>query len=346
MRNKFPEPRRLKSGSWNVQVMVEGVRVSVTANTKAECKAKVYELLNPTPQEPVVRVIYENRPAHKEEKDTRELPTLYDAIDSYVERRENVLSVSTIRGYRMIQKHRFQSVIDTPINKIDWQVVVNQESLLCSSKTIKNAFGLIKAVSKEYNVYVGNIRLPQLIRKELPYLDAEQFQIFYDKIQGDKYELEIMIAMHGLRRSECLSVRREDFENGVIHVRGATVMDENSIFVHKETNKNSKSRRDVIIKFSRMNALICERGKGYIIQCDPETIRKRINTICKENGFPEVGWHGLRRSAASYFVQKGVPEKVIMDEFGWDDIYTMHQRYVNFSKKEKQKMLQEAMVGF
>ena len=37
---KVPEPRKLKSGTWFVQLRLDGQSISVTAPTKTECRTK------------------------------------------------------------------------------------------------------------------------------------------------------------------------------------------------------------------------------------------------------------------------------------------------------------------
>ena len=81
---KVPKPRQLPSGSWFGRVTVDGERCSITAASEAEyyAKAKAIKL-----------------GLIAAEKKAPSL-ALGKAIDDYIESKENVLSPSTILGYR------------------------------------------------------------------------------------------------------------------------------------------------------------------------------------------------------------------------------------------------------
>ena len=113
---KLPEPRRLKSGMWNVQVQIEGKRISVTEPTAELCRNKAM-LLKAQGKNGLLQL-------HKPTS-----ITLRQAMDNYIAVRSNILSPSTIAGYRDIQRLRFQEVMDSPISSVkNWQAVVNNES--------------------------------------------------------------------------------------------------------------------------------------------------------------------------------------------------------------------------
>ena len=128
---KLPKAKKLPSGRWNVQVMVDGRRVSLTADTEKEviALAAKYKV---DAKAPVKR--------------QKRIP-LSEAIDIYTDSKKDVLAPSTLRGYETIKKHRFkglmkQNVYD--ITKAEVQRAVNQESRECSPKTVTNAYGLIR----------------------------------------------------------------------------------------------------------------------------------------------------------------------------------------------------------
>ena len=123
---KLPEPRKLKSGSWNAEIMVCGQRLSFTASTKEECKAWLLKIKSTHTDGH--GIVHSDR------------ATVGGLIDAYIDSRTNVLSPSTIRGYKMIRKNRWTNISNKNVNAIhDWQVVVNNEAKLCGPKTLKNA---------------------------------------------------------------------------------------------------------------------------------------------------------------------------------------------------------------
>ena len=146
---KLPEPKKRKSGTWYIQLRLNGVSHYVNGSTAKECRDKARLLKS------------EYSAGVREIK--KGVPTLTEAIDRYIEKRRNTLSPSTIDGYRRIQKNRFPSVMGLPLDaKTDWQDVCNAESLLCSPKTLRNAFRFIVSVLWENVINAPKVTLPTL----------------------------------------------------------------------------------------------------------------------------------------------------------------------------------------
>ena len=137
------------------------------------------------------------------------VPTLTEAIDRYIEKRRNTLSPSTIDGYRRIQKNRFSSVMGLPIDaKTDWQAVCNAEALLCSPKTLRNAFRFVVSVLGENGINAPKVTLPPLNTNMRQWLEPEQIPKIIAAAVGTPSALPVMLALHSLRRSELLAVTK------------------------------------------------------------------------------------------------------------------------------------------
>lgn len=322
-----PTPRKLPSGSWFVRVTVDGETYSITRATKRECLNEAMAIKAGAKSAP-----------------TRNTVTLEQAIDNYIEARENVLSPSTIRGYRAIQRLRFRPAMGRAVAGItddQWQRFVNAEARLCSAKTLKNAWGFIRSVIDETTGQNVEVRLPQVVAKDLPFLSAEQIPIFLKAVAGNYCEIAILLGLSGLRRSEILAVRWRDIDlaAGCIYVHGAAVHDAGGSLVYREENKNTASRRTVPFLLPQLRAAV-ERERGqhdpndYAVTCNPNTIWQTTNKLCRRNGLPEIGAHGLRRSFASLCYHLGIPEAVTMKAGGWSDIYTMRRIYTKISEKD------------
>ena len=129
-----PKPTLLPSGAWRCQVQVNGQRVSVTGETPEEAHA-------------LALATKEGLVEQSEERAQERAGniTLADAIDLYIKRRENVLSPSTVHGYKEVKRNRFKSIMQIKvcdIDKTDLQEAINEDASKVSSKTIKNALGL------------------------------------------------------------------------------------------------------------------------------------------------------------------------------------------------------------
>lgn len=115
---KMPKARKLKSGNWFIQLRLGRESIPITAKTEKEY----------TRQAQFVKAEYKagKRQAPPEpEVEAPKAPTVEEAIDAYIKKRDAVLSPVTIRGYRNIQKSRFRSVMDLEITSISGQEVAN-----------------------------------------------------------------------------------------------------------------------------------------------------------------------------------------------------------------------------
>ncbi len=321
---------KLKSGSWRVQVYHykdeagKNHYKSFTAPTKAEAEYMAAQFRKEKKKETPV------------EPDTR--LTLTEAIDNYIETKSNILSPSTIRGYRYVQKSHFQEVMDAPLQDIsNWQELVNHEAREYSAKTVKNCFNLICSILRDNGMPVPKINLPQVVKNELPWLSYDQIPTFLAAIQGSPCELEALLALHSLRRSEILALTKANCSDGIIRVRGSAVVGEDGKLEFKITNKNTSSNRDVPIMIPRLQELIDLAPDGRLIRQGLTAPRQQINRICAANNLPEVGIHGLRRSFASLAYHLGLSERETMDMGGWSDRNTMHNFYIKLDQQERVK---------
>ena len=321
-----PKARKLKSGNWFIQLRLGGESIPVTESTERKC-------------EKVAQYKKAEYLAGKRPKRVGEEMTLREAIDQYIEARRNVLSPSTIRGYGVIKKNRFQKVIDKPIKDIsDWQKVCNDEAKKVSAKTLKNAWLFVASVLRETTKQpVQKVTLPQVVQPDKEWLDPDQILLFINAIKGAECEIPALLALHSLRKSElcALSWKNIDIENEVIKVRGSAVLDDEGILVQKSTNKNKSSRRDVPIMIPRLIEAINENKSGeMVVSCHPNTVYEHINRICARNKLPEVGIHGLRHSFASLCYHLQVPEAVVQSLGGWSDYATVRKIYTHLAQKD------------
>lgn len=135
---KVPKARRLPSGKWFIQLRLGGESIPITTRTEKECIR----------QAQYIKAEYQaGKRISKEEKAAT--LTLSEAIDKYIAARGNILSPSTVGGYRCIQRTKFKSIMHRRLGEIpekEWQKIVNQEAALCSPKTLKNAFAFVRSV--------------------------------------------------------------------------------------------------------------------------------------------------------------------------------------------------------
>ena len=315
---KVPKPRKLPSGNYYIQMLLNGVSVSVTRPTAKECIREA-ELIKA-----------EHRAKNK--LSSASTITVTGAINKYIESKSAVLSVETIRGYRVIQRNRFKAYQDMPLASVNWQRAVNNEAKTVSAKSVANAWGLISSVLKDNDIDVPRITLPQIVRNEHEWLTAEQIPLFLDALKGDRCELPALLALNGLRRSEIYALDRSSFKDGKILVRGAKVHDEHGNIVYKKENKNTSSRRDVPIVIPRIIELV--DGGVEMFECPLTYLTKSINRVCEAAGLPEVGAHGLRHSFASLCFNRGLSQITVQKLGGWSSPETLRKIYTHTFQKE------------
>lgn len=319
---RVPEPKKTPSGKWRIQLRAEGE--SVTEDTAAKCVAKAR----------AIRAGF-----IEQKKKTGAKLSLGDAIDTYISNTDNLFSPATKRGYSIIRRNRFQAYMDVDIKTFtDWQAMVNDEKKVCSAKTLYNAWGLVSAVLNFNKITPPKVKLSQVIVPDQPWLTYEQIPLFCKAIYGEPCELGALLALSSLRRSELCAVTPDHVavDGSSVLVSGAIVPDENNTFVHKDENKTQQSRRTVPVFIPRLRELLCamDRDCDFIVSMHPDTLRKRVNAICKKAGLPEVGLHGLRRSFASLGHHLGLSEQEVMAIGGWEDYQTVHKHYLKLSAKD------------
>ncbi len=319
---KIPKARRLQSGSWFVRVTVNGKVISITRNTQREAEAEAAAIK--------AGILDTKKKKGK---------TVTAAIDQYIENRENILSPSTIRGYRAIQRLRFQGMMSKDIYSIgkeEWQRAVNLEAKSVSAKTLTNSWRFLVSVIAEETGERISVRLPQIVNAERPWLTPEEIPIFVKAVKGTSVEIPALLALSSLRRSEILHLQWSDvnLKEKYISVNGSAVYDENGKLVQKKETKNVSSRRHVPLIPPLEEALkAVEEKEGTVVKAHPMGIFKHINRICKSADLPEVGFHGLRHSFASLAYHLGISEKSAMRIGGWSNDQTMRKIYTHISNQ-------------
>ena len=320
---KKPVARQLPSGAWFCRVRIDGQDYSVTRDKKELAEAEAFAI----------------KTGIKEASKKPKKKTLTQAIDDYIEARRNILSPSTIRGYKNIKDNRFKSMMQRDIFDLtpdQWQRAVNLEAKKVTAKTLTNSWRFIASVIAETTGQRLTVRLPQIIPAERPWLTPDQIPKFVEAVKGDKAEIPALLALSSLRRSEIVGLRWSDvdLDKGILMVNGSAVPDENHKIVYKRETKNATSRRVVPIIPPLQEALenVSTHGE-YVVTFHPATVMNQVNRVCEKNGLPKVGLHGLRHSFASLAYHLGMPEKVAMEIGGWADDQTMHKIYTHISEK-------------
>ena len=322
---KIPTPRKLASGSWTVYLAAE--KQSITEPTRELCIAKAKAV----------------RAGFIEQKKSVPRLATGDAIEKMMVAEKGVLSPSTLRGYGITRRNRFQAYMDKDISSVDWQTAISAECLLVSAKTVRNAWDAVVAAMRYFKITPPDVKLPKFKKGGQPYLDYEQIQRFIPAVRGKDCELAALLALHSLRLSELIALKRSSIVTAkagaeYIVVSGSIVPDENNTFVEKDTNKTSHSTREIPVLIPRLLEILPDiPPEDRLFHENPRLIGRRINRVCESANLPPVAVHGLRRSFASLCYHLNWSEIRTMSVGGWTDYKTVHEHYLQEAQKDKDR---------
>lgn len=319
---KVPEPRKLNSGKYFIQLRLNGVSVPVTASSAKECKRQA-------------QLIKAEHMAGKAltPRSVNEL-TLQQAMTQYINKYKNVLSPSTVRSYTIYSKKRFPAYRDRRLADINWQRMIDDELELVSEKTVKNAWGLVSPALKYAKYPVPEVKLTTPPVNEIAFLQPEEIRPFCASVKGRSYEIAALLELHGLRLSEMKALTWDniDLKREVMTVKGAIVRGLDGE-VSKKQNKNITSSRPVPIMIPQLvDALNAVEDKtGHVVSLHGGTLLDDVKRACTRAGITVVTNHGLRHSFASLCYYLKIPERQIQEWGGWKDRATLHKIYIRLA---------------
>lgn len=310
------------------------VYVSISASTKAEL-----ELL-----------VADYKVNKKKGSNLKNDPLSFkEARAQYIDLKSNVLSASTIRGYKQMNTY-FDMLDDIDIYKmtqLDVQEWANCFSKSHAPKTVKNAHGLISAVLQNYQCnIILHTTLPQKIKPDL-YIPTERDVQMLLKYFESKGDTDMLIAVHlascaTMRRSEICGLQAEDIKNNVIHVRYAAVLDDNKNIVLK-TTKTISSDRYIDVPQYIINLL---PKSGSIVNISPDVITSRFKRAIQHLGLHPFRFHDLRHYAASVMHAIGIPDQYIMERGGWSSDDVLKRIYRNTMSDYRKKFVAQTNEHF
>ena len=320
---KTPKPRKLKSGTWFIQLRLNGQSIPVTAETDTECTIKAE----------LIKAEYRSGKRTVTKKSVSSM-TLEDAMDQYIIECKAVLSPATIRGYEYIKKKRFPKYRNKKLSTIKWQQMINDELEDVSEKTVKNAWGFVTPSLKSAGFPVPEVKLAKVPVNEIAFLQPEEIKPFCEALKGRSFEIPALLELHGLRLSEVLALdwSNVDCDKWIMTIKGARVRGSSGM-VDKATNKNETSTRKVPIMIPQlkdaMNAVTDKTGR--VAHMNQSALLKDVKRTCKRAKVTEVTNHGLRHSFASLCYHQKISERQLMQWGGWADFQTMHRIYIRLA---------------
>ena len=152
------------------------------------------------------------------------------------------------------------------------------------------------------------------------------------------YEIPIILACYGLRRSEICALSVDDVDGDVLNIDKAKVQDENGKWVIKST-KTTASTRKIIIPISISEKI---RKQGYVYRGNPCSITQFLEDSQDSLNIPRFSVHKLRHYFASKMSSMNIPEEDIMKMGGWETDHVMKSVYRHSMIEKEENAKREA----
>ena len=156
---EMAEPKKLPSGNWRIRICYldekgKQVRKSFTAESKQEARH--------------MADLFMNERNHNKKIENKNIKQLAEA---YIENRSNVLSPTTITGYKSILRNFPKDLLETRLGLLtneDYQAAINQYSIGRSPKTVKSAHQFLNKVLTDNHIYISeNAILPRKTKTDI-----------------------------------------------------------------------------------------------------------------------------------------------------------------------------------
>lgn len=319
--------KQLPSGSWRVRIYDNELKKQVSFTSQLEGKAGKAEA------ELMAREYQLGRKLKREKG-----KTVGECIDDYISSKENILSPSTIDGYRRTKKNNLAELCDIPLSELtqlDIQKHINTLSLTKSPKTVCNAHGLLVSV---LNVYAPDMRinttLPKIQKKikQLP-----DVTMVLSAVINTEIEIPCLLAIWcSLRMSEIRGAKKTDIKDGILTIHD-TIVTVDGEHIEKHSTKTIESTRQIKLP-ERLQCLIkaLPEEQLYLTALSGQAIYKRFKRLLEHNGIQPMSFHDLRHMNASIMLALGIPDKYAMERGGWSTPSVMKSVYQHTFSAERQ----------
>lgn len=328
--------RVLPSGSWRVRMFIgmeNGKKVykSFTAPTKAEAELKATQYV-----------------IDKDKKKKRKSDHLFcDELSKYIITKEAVLSPSTIKGYKNIERmlkkdySEFYNMKISDIEQEHVQEVISSLAKTKSPKTVRNYHGLISSVLGS-NLSL-NTTMPQRIQPELYIPSDDEIKALIKAVKDTELEIPVLLgAFCMMRRGEICGLSMRDIKGTTIHVHHSLVLGADKEW-HLKAPKTESSDR-----YIEAPQFVIDRIKevGHITTYNPHSLTISFERALKKNGINHFRFHDLRHYSASIRHALGIPDAYIMADGGWSSDKVLKAVYRHAMDDRKKEMSDKANNHF
>lgn len=271
--------------------------------------------------------------------------SLAEAFDKYIKMKYNVLSPSTIRGYKTIRKNYFGDLMPYKLSKLNSNLIqasIDEMSARLTPKTVRNAHGLLHKVILTFEKnFEFDTTLPQKIKPDYIIPTTEEVKRLISNAD-EKIKVPIMLAAFGsLRRSEICALTVDDFDDFGVRVNKAAVLDDDNKVRIKTTKTIAGDR------YVPLPADVLKEAKAWkYFGCKPYQLSGWFDKLMGNTDVPKFSFHKLRHYFASELHAQGIPDQYIKELGGWESVEMLHNIYQHTMRDKKETMTNKVLNIF
>ena len=263
--------------------------------------------------------------------------TFQELADSYYQYRD--VAEST-RKRQLPLFRKYVSFKDKKYSKLskkvlmEWYLDVQKNHLSVSTKNL--LLRVVKQISKYgtefYDLpnYASALKAYKTTKKEMQTWTVDEFDKFISCVELEYYRVYfITLYWSGMRKSECLRLKKSDIEGCRVHIRGT---------------KTSHSDRYITIP-DALRAILepilarCESEQDYIFPLNENTMYLVWRRSVEESGVKQIRLHDLRHSFATNAINNGCDIVAVSKYLGHADISTTLRVYTHLLEKTELDMV-------
>lgn len=320
----------------------------VSANTyrvrKTYKKQEYVVYFDHKPSEREVLTAMSERLSSSEDKSLK--GSFEDYCNKYIDSKSNILSPSTLGGYRKITRsisETFKKKNIYNIEQIDIQNEVNRYAEDHSPKSVRNLHGFISAVLGVFrpNLTISTA-LPQKKKFDRNLPTTEEVKKILEASKGTPYHIPFQLAVLGLRRSEICAATPEDIHGNYLTINKTRIYDKDNHLTTRDNTKTTESTREIYLPDDLVEEI---KQAGTIYDLTPPMLVKTLHKYQDELKINHFRLHDLRAYYVSYAHSLGIPDVYIMKSGGWKTDYVMKSVYRNALKDQEAEMQKKYIDG-
>lgn len=324
---KIPKAKRKPNGTWIIQVMADGSRISKVFDTEKDAVSWAAAV----------------KAGREQQKKNPANMTVKEAYTKYIDEGKMVFSPSTVAGYKKLQRNTFQSIMNIKLSSLDQRHVQKAVDIMIKEgkapKYIASAHGLLSSVLKRYYPdFILTTHLPQKQKKEIVIPTDADIISMLSAAKGTNSELPIALAVWmGLRASEISGLTWDCIKGDVMHIKQARVRGEDGLYTKRPKTYSGDRRIHIPAEIMKMLDEIPHKGE-YIVNASPHAIYSSFSRLCKKNGIRHYRFHDLRHYNASVMIANGAPMSYITARLGHSSDLMVRTVYGHIMESKKEEV--------